>query len=132
MTRQEFWNLIAETRRDDPYEHGEALTRRLTAMPEKEILSFGRHFEELVGAAYSWKLWGAAHLINGGCSDDGFEYFRHWLLLQGQTVYEAALRDPDGLAALEVEEDTAEADINPAAAHEAKTGRDDYYELLQQ
>jgi hypothetical protein len=36
--------------------------------------------------------------MNGGCSDDGFEYFRGWLVAQGQQVYEAALADPDSLA----------------------------------
>ncbi|TYB52801.1 DUF4240 domain-containing protein, partial [Nonomuraea sp. PA05] len=49
-------------------------------------------------AAHRADLWGAAYLINGGCSDDGFEYFRCWLVGQGREVYEAALDDPDSLA----------------------------------
>jgi hypothetical protein len=28
--------------------------------------------------------WGAAYLANGGCSDDGFDYFRGWLIGQGR------------------------------------------------
>jgi hypothetical protein len=39
--------------------------------------------------------------MNGGCSDDGFEYFRAWLLAQGRDTFEKALEDPDTLAALE-------------------------------
>lgn len=35
------------------------------------------------GKTYDWDLWGAAYLINGGASDDGFDYFRGWLLSQG-------------------------------------------------
>ena len=36
--------------------------------------------------SYRWDLWGAAYLANGGCSDDGFDYFRGWLIGQGRKV----------------------------------------------
>jgi hypothetical protein len=42
----------------------------------------------------------AAYLVNGGCSDDGFEYFRGWLIMQGREVYERVVADPDVLAGL--------------------------------
>ena len=48
--------------------------------------------------SYRIELWGAAYLLNGGCSDDCFEYFRGWLITQGRAVYEAVLADPDSLA----------------------------------
>jgi hypothetical protein len=48
--------------------------------------------------SYRWDLWGAAYLINGGCSDDGFDYFRGWLLSQGRAIWQATLADPDSLA----------------------------------
>jgi len=48
--------------------------------------------------AYTNDLWGAAYLINGGASDDGFYYFRCWLLGLGRDAYEAAVADPDSLA----------------------------------
>ena len=47
-------------------------------------------------------MWGAAYVIHGGCSDDGFEYFRRWLISRGRKAYEAALADPDSLAQLDV------------------------------
>ena len=50
--------------------------------------------------AYTWKLWGAAYMIGGGCSDDGFIDFRYGLIAKGQTVFEAAVRDPDSLVQL--------------------------------
>ena len=52
----------------------------------------------MLAEAYHWDLWGAAYLINGGCSDDGFEYFRRWLVLQGRDVFQAAVSNPDTLA----------------------------------
>jgi hypothetical protein len=48
--------------------------------------------------SYTWALWGAAYLINGGCSDDGFDYFRGWLICQGRDVFQRAVHDPDSLA----------------------------------
>jgi hypothetical protein len=63
--------------------------------------------------SYRTDLWGAAYLINGGCSGDGFEYFRGWLLVQGRAVYERVVADPDALADL------------PAIQAAAAAGRDD-------
>lgn len=44
----------------------------------------------------------AASLILGGCSDDGFEYFRGRLIAQGREVFERSVADPDSLADLPV------------------------------
>src|SRR5262249_4867117 len=52
--------------------------------------------------SYRNPLWAAAYLVNGGCSDDGFEYFRGWLIMQGRAVYERVVADPDALADLAV------------------------------
>lgn len=46
------------------------------------------------------QLWAAGYLINDGCSDDGFEYFRAWLIAQGREVFERVVADPDALAGL--------------------------------
>ena len=42
-------------------------------------------------------------MIHGGCSDDGFEYFRRWLVSRGRTAYEAARANADSLADLDLE-----------------------------
>ncbi len=51
----------------------------------------------MMARSYHRELWGAAYIINGGCSDDGFEYFRGWLILQGEKSFEDALKDPESL-----------------------------------
>lgn len=66
--------------------------------------------------------------MNGGCSDDGFEYFRAWLISRGKKVYEKAMADPDTLAEVcdpesdchELEEFMGLAD----EAYRARTGQD--------
>jgi hypothetical protein len=42
-------------------------------------------------------MWCAGWIMNGGCSDDSFEYFRLWVISRGREVYENARRDPDSL-----------------------------------
>ncbi len=40
----------------------------------------------------------------GGCSDDSFDYFMQWLILQGKRVILGAVHDPDSLADLPLAE----------------------------
>ena len=56
----------------------------------------------LLATSYRNSLWAAASLINGGCGDDGFEYFRGWLIVQGRELFEKSVADPDSLADLPV------------------------------
>ena len=100
MTEDQFWSFIAKSREKSTECEGQAaeLAWLLSAQPAAEIQSFDDIFAAKRADAYRWNLWGAAYLINGGCSDDGFEYFRCWLIGQGREVYERALADPDSLA----------------------------------
>ena len=78
--------------------HAARLAVRLCELPPSQIVAFGRIHQQLRADAYRWDLWGAAYLIQAGCSDDGFADFQGWLIGQGRRVFEAALRDPDRLA----------------------------------
>src|SRR5262245_12400516 len=98
MTLDEFWKHIQVTKRKDGGEHVELLVKRLAKLKPDEIVDFDYWWHLLMGEAYHWNLWGAAELINRGCSDDGFEYFRDWLILQGRDVFQAAVSNPDTLA----------------------------------
>jgi Protein of unknown function (DUF4240) len=104
VNRDGFWDLV-ETARGmvddtvvDPDGVADALVKALSALPAAEIVRFGVEFDLLQGESYRWDLWGAAYLINGGASDDGFDSFRGWLVAQGREIWEAALADPDSLA----------------------------------
>jgi hypothetical protein len=95
-----FWELINHARssaRDDKH-LVERVTTALEALPTEEILDFEEQMSEAEHQAYRWKVWGAAYLINGGCSDDGFQDFRGWLMGQGRDTFTRAVADPDSLA----------------------------------
>ena len=103
MDEEQFWAIIeAGGRRAlaDPERQLAAVRKRLSKLPPEEVREFHRLFNRKLADAYTWDLWGAAYLINGGCSDDGFYYFRAWLISRGRAVYEAAVANPDSLAGL--------------------------------
>ncbi|HHQ6600568.1 TPA: DUF4240 domain-containing protein [Serratia fonticola] len=76
----------------------QALDSALRQLSPEELIAFKKRFTELHNQAYRWDLWAAAYIMGGGCSDDGFMDFRDWLISRGQSVYEAALINPDTLA----------------------------------
>jgi hypothetical protein len=103
VDHERFWSIVEAanaTAGGDCRRQAELVAEALQALPVDEILAFDRIFSELRAVAYRVDLWGAASLINDGCSDDGFEDFRGWLIGRGRSVYEAALRVPDWLASL--------------------------------
>ncbi|MFI6060286.1 DUF4240 domain-containing protein [Streptomyces sp. NPDC051286] len=138
MDTTDFWNLIddARTQVADPAD-AEAVVERasalLAARSLHEIVAAQQLFWDLMAASYRAPLWAAAYTINGGCSDDGFEYFRGWLIAQGREVFERVVADPDALAELpeiraaapEGEEVECERMLGIAwDAHRAATGTD--------
>jgi uncharacterized protein DUF4240 len=104
MPADKFWHIIERAAQSDhdPDAHEEALRVALRELSLEEIISFELAFRRYLNDAYTWDLWGAAHVVHGWCSDDGFEYFRRWLVSRGRDVYEAALAEPDSLAQLDV------------------------------
>ena len=100
MDHNRFWSLIEDARSasgGDCARQVDVLAEALQGQPPQEILDFRNLLGESLDRAYRYDLWGAAYLINGGCSNDGFDYFLGWLIAQGRDVYQAALEDPDSL-----------------------------------
>lgn len=71
------------------------LTKVLATMQDDQLKRFATGWADWWDDSYRWDLWGAAYIINGGASDDGFDYFRGWLLTQGFQQWERARRHPD-------------------------------------
>ncbi|MBB5927025.1 DUF4240 domain-containing protein [Streptomyces echinatus] len=107
MNRQRFWQLVEEARgrASDPDDEEEVVRRaasRLATHPAREIVAAQQVLWDLMADSYTNPLWAAAYVINGGCSDDGFDYFRGWLIAQGRETFERVVADPDALAELPV------------------------------
>jgi hypothetical protein len=110
MDRNAFWALIDEARaraaEDDAV--ADEAAKLLAVRSRDDIFAFDRIFRELMAESYRTPLWGAAYTINGGCSDDAFDYFRGWLIGQGRATFESAVADPDSLAAVPAVQAAAE------------------------
>ena len=135
MDERTFWDLIAQSQRNtarDPDRQLEQLRQLLAKLSADEVVEFGSIFWRLHGVSYRADLWGAAYLINGGCSDDAFDYFRAWLIAQGRSAFEAALDNPDSLAAIAEEDETEFEEMLSVApdVYQQLTGKDDFYKRL--
>lgn len=138
MNENEFWTLIEKSKKkskNDFEKQLELLVSDLTKLTEGEIFEFDRIFNKYHVNSYTSELWAAAYIINGGCSDDSFDYFRAWLISQGRSVYENALKDPQSLVNIN-EEDVEDFEFEDflyvsGDAYKLKTGKDDFYDRVE-
>lgn len=98
-----FWTIVEKSKAAagvDLNRRPAALELILVSLSLDAIQAFQKQYEQQLLKANRWDLWGAAYVMNGGCSDDGFRYFRDWLISEGRQLFESALAAPDSLAAL--------------------------------
>ena len=100
MDEEQFWAIVqtaVDKAGDDEDEYLEVVKRELSKLSLKEMIGFRLRTANLLYDSYTSEMWCAGYLMNGGCSDDGFEYFRLWVISRGRKVYEAAMANPDNL-----------------------------------
>jgi uncharacterized protein DUF4240 len=130
MTEAAFWQLMSETRSaagNDTGRQSELLKERLTQLSPAAIIGFARVRHRLDERAYTWSLWGAAYVIEDGCSDDCFRDFRGYLISLGEGPYVNALGNPDSLASVAQDAETGNwenADNVAPDAYSSVTGGD--------
>ena len=101
MNGAAFWGLIERARADadnDTERQSELLEERLSKLPPRQIVRFQQIRRQMDERAYTWDIWGAAYVIDDGCSDDCFRDFRAYLISLGPRAFAAAMRNPDSLA----------------------------------
>ncbi|MFD0989911.1 DUF4240 domain-containing protein [Mariniflexile jejuense] len=103
MESEKFWKIIEFTKSESTgdYEKQQSLLKKeLQKLTVKEVLEFDNKFRKLRGEIYTWDFWAAAYIINGGCSDDCFSDFRGWLIGQGKSIFENAVKNIETLSEL--------------------------------
>ena len=97
----DLWKIIDLARVDNkpitPSASPEALKRVLDGLPTADVQDFLHEFDRKHIELNRWDLWDAGYVIHGGMSDDGFHYFRSWIIGKGRDCFEVALRNPEGL-----------------------------------
>jgi len=112
MDENTFWDIIAASRKQAggiQDAQVDALTTLLSALKIEDIEGFEACFSEMMARSYRWELWAAAYLVQGGCSDDCFDYFRFWLISMGRETFDAVLANPDTLASIDLPPDDDDA-----------------------
>lgn len=118
------------TKSSNQDEQEKNLILQLQILSPIEIVGFKIRTNKLLYDIYNSEMWCAGYIINGGCSDDGFEYFRCWVISRGKEVYYKSKDNPDSLIDElddEIEEYEFEGFLYVAnEAFIAKTGKEIY------
>jgi hypothetical protein len=98
MREDDFWKFIDRSRElsggNYQVQIG-VMEKILLELPPEDIVKFDNTFTALLAATYDYKLWGASYVINGGCSDDCFDYFREYLIAHGKNKFYKTYQDPE-------------------------------------
>lgn len=107
LDEDKFWAIIennkSNSESEDDYYQG--LIKLLSEYDADTILQFGIRTRVLERMAHNADLWRAAHILKSGCTDDAFEAFKRWLIIQGREVFESAIQDPDSLCQYDFNDD---------------------------
>lgn len=100
-----FWNIIEKSLNNstNQEEQEQVLVKEIEKLTPKQMIGFRLRTDKLLYDTYNSEMWCAGYIMNGGCSDDGFEYFRNWVISRGENVYFQAKENPDSLIAEFVE-----------------------------
>jgi hypothetical protein len=125
MGDDEFWDLVGDGGSGDQEAHLGEIADRLRALSPLEVVRFCRALHDVMNRAHTQPLWAAAYIMCGAGSDEGFDCFKAWVILQGRERFEAALEDPDRLADIpEIEYSAAEQFLTLGARiHAEQTGK---------
>ena len=135
MTEEQFWTIIENSNR------GRNLKECLTPLSEEELFGFRYWWIHFCHISYKQELWAVAYVVLGGCSDDGFDYFRFWLIVQGQKVFYNALENADTLCDVFSELEDPEGDDYPEQEDlnyavqkvlEERTGDEDFFYTVEE
>ena len=104
MNKQEFWEILQNAHQQangDMDENSRLIKTFISNLDHTQTIAFAEHFDQAMDALYSWPLWGAAYVINGGCGDDSFADFRSSLIAKGKKAFDIACSNPDHLVELD-------------------------------
>ena len=99
MTRKKFWKYISEAHKKEKDNNGmlNYLVDKLSENTYEEIFRFDIINDEIMLESYNQSLWCASYLINGDTTEESFDFFRLWLISQGEKVYNDVMKNPDNL-----------------------------------
>ena len=97
-----FWKIVQSSIDNSKNQEAQEkyLINEISKLTPKQIIGFRLRTDKLLYDTYNSEMWCAGYIMNDGCSDDGFEYFRNWVISRGKDVYYKAKENPDTLLGL--------------------------------
>lgn len=95
---EQFWAIVENEKNLSESQYLDSVRSNLDQLTASDIIGFHLRMEILLEESYNSELWCACFLMNSGCSDDGFQYFRYWLISKGRNIFEKTSENPDILA----------------------------------
>jgi hypothetical protein len=94
-----YWQIVYRSleETEDQEEQEQFLIKEIGGLTPKQMIGFRLRTDQMLYDTYNSENWCAGYIMNGGCSDDGFEYFRNWVISRGKEVYYKAKENPDSL-----------------------------------
>ncbi|NVJ62435.1 MAG: DUF4240 domain-containing protein [Gammaproteobacteria bacterium] len=101
MEEKEFWEIIESSgspEKCSPEEQCENITEKLSGKSKNELVDFANIHRNILCKAYTWPMLKAGFVLISYVSDDVFEDFRNWVILNGKERFYNTLKNPDYIA----------------------------------
>ena len=100
MKREDFWKyiFISHEKAKNNNEFTDYLIDILSKKTDEEIFDFEIITVELMQESYNEKLWCASYLVNGDTASWSFDFFRLWLISQGEKIFYSIMKNQDNLS----------------------------------
>ena len=111
MNETEFWKIVENAGSPDtldPDQQCEAITKALDGKSIEDIADFHNIHRRTLARAYKWNLIEVCFITIHYVSDDVFEDFRNWIILNGRDRFERTIENPDYMATYMKVEDPVE------------------------
>ncbi|MBA0883827.1 DUF4240 domain-containing protein [Flavobacterium undicola] len=102
LDEESYWKIIENSLKETTTQEDQELflASALEKLSPKEMIGFRLRTDKLMFDSYTSNLWCANYIISNGAADDGFDYFRCWLISRGKDAYYKTQENPDYLVNL--------------------------------
>lgn len=99
IDEDKFWAIIEKSLKETNNQEDQEiyLISALEQVSPQEMLGFRLRTDKLMYDSYTSNLWCANYIISNGVTDDGFDYFRCWLISRGKDAFYKVQENPEYL-----------------------------------
>lgn len=102
MDEESYWKIVENSLKETTNQEDQELylISALEQLSPKEMIGFRLRTDKLLFDSYTSNLWCADYIISKGAMEDGFDYFRCWLISKGKEAFYKTQENSDYLVNL--------------------------------